>query len=113
MKRPRLCRLLSLETPTMASDGAGGFDKSWNELGTVWADVKVRSGGAHVNAGGVRVSRLSYEITVRSAPVGSAQRPSPDQRFREGARFFVIKAVAERDPLGRFLTCFAEEEIAA
>ncbi|MEM1004270.1 MAG: head-tail adaptor protein, partial [Pseudomonadota bacterium] len=44
---------------------------------------------------------------------GSSMRPAPDQRFREGARQFVIRAVAERDPRGQYLTCFADEEVAA
>jgi head-tail adaptor len=34
-------------------------------------------------------------------------------RFREGDRAFPIQAVSERDPAGRFLTCFAIEEVAA
>ena len=55
-------------------------------------------------------SAMGYRITVRAAPVGAPSRPRPDQRFREGARVFRILAVAERDAVGRYLTCFAEEE---
>ena len=35
----------------------------------------------------------------------------PEQRLRHGNRLFQIEAVAERDPEGRYLTCFAYEEI--
>ncbi|MFD1511059.1 head-tail adaptor protein [Lacimonas salitolerans] len=34
-------------------------------------------------------------------------------RAREGARIFRITAVAEGDLRGRYLTCFAEEEVVA
>jgi len=58
----------------------------------------------------VRVASVAFRITVRGAAVGSPQRPRPEQRFRDGARVFVIVAVTERDPSGAFLTCFAREE---
>ena len=38
-----------------------------------------------------------------------AQRPIAGQRFREGARIYPIIAVAEADPEGRYLVCYAEE----
>jgi len=50
---------------------------------------------------------------VRGAPVGHSTRPRAGQRFVETGRIFHIEAVAERDPRGRYLTCFAEEEVAA
>ncbi|MFO7919993.1 MAG: head-tail adaptor protein, partial [Nioella sp.] len=37
-------------------------------------------------------------------------RPTPSQRFRDGARLFHIDAVTENDPGGRFLICYATEE---
>ncbi|MBE1284726.1 MAG: head-tail adaptor protein [Rhodobacteraceae bacterium] len=112
MKQPHLNRKLVLEAPSLVPDGAGGFTQGWQPSGTLWASVEGRA-GRETRVGDAGVSRMSYRIIVRAAPVGSAQRPSPDQRFREGARVFVIRAVAERDPAGRYLTCFADEEVAA
>ena len=40
-------------------------------------------------------------------------RPVPGQRLRDGARIFAIRAVAERDGDGRYLTCFTQEEVVA
>ena len=48
---------------------------------------------------------------VRGAPYGSSERPKPQQRLRDGDRVFVIQAVAEWDGVGRYLTCFADEEV--
>lgn len=112
MKTPRLNRKLVLEAPVRIADGAGGYTETWQALGTVWAEITARSGSERQIAG-VPVSRVGYRIVVRGAPDGSAMRPSPDQRFTEGPRRFVIRAVAERDPRGQYLTCFADEEVAA
>lgn len=112
MRAPRLKRKLSLEAPQVVADGAGGLVQTWTELGQVWAEIKARTGRERSEAG-LPVSTVSYRITVRGAPVGSPSRPRPNQRFRDGNRVFVIRAVAERDPAGRYLTCFSDEEIAA
>ncbi len=112
MTMPHLNRKLVLEAPVRVPDGAGGYTENWQSLGELWADVRSRSGGERAEAG-VPVSSVSYRIVVRGAAYGTAARPMPDQRFREGARLFVIKAVAEQDPQGRYLTCFADEEVVA
>lgn len=112
MSAPVLNRPLVLEQRGQVSDGAGGLVDSWEALGTLWADVQLRSGR---DAGGqdVALGLTVYRIVVRGAPVGAASRPKPGQRFRDGARLFAIRAVAESGADGRFLVCFAEEEVAA
>lgn len=112
MKKPRLNRKLVLEAPVRVADGSGGYTETWATLGTVWAEVTARSGSER-HVAGIPVSRVGYRIVVRGAPTGSTMRPSPDQRFAEGTRRFVIRAVAERDSSGQYLTCFADEEVAA
>ncbi len=110
MNTPRLSRKLALEAPERISDGAGGFREGWVELGTLWAEVTARTGRETAQTG-APISRMGFQVVVRGAPYGSMRRPEPEQRFREGARLFTIRAVAERDPEGRYLICFAEEEI--
>lgn len=112
MSAPRLTRRLVLEAPVRVSDGAGGFTENWAQLGTLWAQMQARTGRERAEAG-APVSQMRYRIVVRGAPVGSAQRPAPDQRFRDGARLFAIRAVSEHDADGRYLVCFADEEVAA
>lgn len=111
MSRPHLNRALTLEAPQRVSDGAGGFTVSWTPLGTLWAEVTARTGRETVQ-GGAAVSRMAFRIVVRGAPQGSPERPAPEQRFRDGGRLFTIQAVSECDAQGRYLTCFAEEELA-
>ncbi|MFW8593264.1 head-tail adaptor protein [Cribrihabitans neustonicus] len=110
MSGPRLTRRLVLEDPQRSGDGAGGFAEIWVALGTHWAEVNSLTGRAAAREG-AHLSLQRYRITLRAAPAGSAARPRPDQRFRDGARVFRIDAVAEADPDGRYLTCFATEEV--
>jgi head-tail adaptor len=112
MNSVHLSRKLALEAAERSSDGAGGYVEHWQELGVLWADIAARTGRER-RAGTVPVSLVAYKIVVRAAPYGAWMRPQPGQRFREGARLFHIQAVAERDPEGRFLTCFADEEVAS
>jgi len=112
MKVPVLTRRLVLEAPVRVPDGAGGGAESWSALGELWAELRPRTGRERAQAG-EPVSTMAYRIVVRGAPVGSVQRPAPEQRFRDGARIFRIRAVAEHDPAGRYLVCFVDEEVAA
>jgi len=111
MSVPRLNRALVLEAPQDVPDGAGGSDRLWLPLGTLWAEVSMRTG--RVTGGEAGPSSVTaYRIAVRGAPAGDPARPVAGQRFRAESRVWRIEAVAERDPEGRFLTCFAEEEVA-
>ncbi|WP_293575243.1 head-tail adaptor protein [Phaeobacter sp.] len=110
--RPRLNRRLALEDPRRTSDGAGGHVEAWQVLGEHWCEMRALSGRS-TDRQGTTLSLQRFRITLRAAPVGSPQRPRPDQRFREEARIFRIDAVAEGDPDGRYLTCFTTEETTA
>lgn len=109
MKPPHLNRALELQGAVRIPDGAGGFTLAWATLGTLWAEV-VPGAGRDPAGEEVVLASVPCRITVRAAPPGAAARPKPGQRFREGSRVFAILAVAERDPAGRYLTCFCREE---
>jgi len=112
MVRVMLNRKLTLEDLVRTPDGAGGYQEAWETLGTLWAQVKASS-GRQTSEEDARLAEVSVRITVRAAPDGAPSRPKPEQRFRDGNRVFVIKAIAETDVAGRFLTCFAKEEVVA
>ena len=107
-----LTRALVLESPVAAPDGAGGFTTTWVAQGTHWAEIRAGAGRERLAALGP-AGEVTLRILVRAAPHGSGRRPRPDQRFREGARVFVILAVAEADVQGRYLICTAREEVPA
>ena len=109
MNKLQLNRRLVLESTVRMADGAGGFSRSWQQVGVLWGEVVPGTGS---DAAGVEVglSKVPYRITMRGAPVGSPARPRPDQRLTDGSRVFTILAVTERDASGLYLTCFAREE---
>ena len=110
MSEPQLNRPLVLERPVQVADGAGGFALSWQTVGTLWGEIRAGSGR---DPAGVEITlaTVPYRITVRGAPVGSPQRPVPEQRFRDGTRVYHILAVTERDADGLYLSCFSREEV--
>ncbi|KNG92761.1 head-tail adaptor protein [Pseudaestuariivita atlantica] len=105
----QLNRQLVLETLDRVPDGAGGFAEIWMPLGTIWADIRARSGRESAGEASA-LSVVTFRIIVRGAPQGSSMRPVAGQRFRDGGRVFLIEAVAENDAAGRYLVCFAKEE---
>ncbi|MEZ5779861.1 MAG: head-tail adaptor protein [Paracoccaceae bacterium] len=112
MSAPCLNRRLILEDAQREADGAGGHRLNWVPLGVLWA--RIDAGTGRERAGEfLTVSSVSYRITVRAAPFGAPSRPKPEQRFRDGARVFRVTAVSEEDPGGRYLTCWAQEEVVA
>jgi head-tail adaptor len=106
----RLLRRLVLEAPETVPDGSGGFAVGWVPVGALWADVTARTGREDFTGGATR-PRTRYRIVVRAMPVGTASRPTAEQRLREGARIFDILSVAERDSAGRYLEIVAEEGV--
>lgn len=108
MTGPVLNRQLVLEARQNIADGAGGVDPAWAPLGTLWAEVRPRTGGEAVVAGR-QTPRQRFRIVVRGAPFGAPSRPRPDQRFREGDRIYPIYAVTEVDGNGLYLFCDCEE----
>ncbi|MEZ5797290.1 MAG: head-tail adaptor protein [Paracoccaceae bacterium] len=109
MKAPHLNRALELDSAVRQPDGAGGHVTTWVSQGTLWAEI-VPGSGRDPAGEEVTLTSVAYRITVRAAPPGSDARPRPEQRFREGSRIFAILAVTERDPAGRYLSCFCREE---
>ncbi len=109
MSAPKLNVRLDLEGSARQDDGMGGYRTVWRRIGTLWAEMKAGAGqerGAEVGPESV----VSWRITVRGARAGDPRRPAAGQRLRMGRRLFAIEAVAERDPGGQWLTCFAREE---
>ena len=111
MAEPVMNRSLVLEAPVKVADGAGGYARTWEPLGVLWAEVKAMT-GREVLAGQAARSRVPLKITVRAAPYGALSRPKAGQRFVEGTRVFNILAVSEAGDHAQFLTCHADEEVA-
>lgn len=110
MKQPRLTRQLVLETAERSQDGAGGYSETWQELGTLWAELRPKSGRL-VNGQVGELSSGGFKVTIRGAAQGQESRPRAGQRFRAGARVFRIESVTEADAQARYLVCHCNEEL--
>lgn len=109
---PRLTRKLVLEARGGGGDGAGGRSGGWQALGTHWAQVEARIGRYETGDGYPR-ARVPYKVTIRAMPQDAPSRPVAGQRFVEGTRAYLIKAVADEATDARYLICYADEEVAA
>lgn len=108
-KPPELRTKLFLETVVLSEDLTGGFGEDWVTLGTMWGDVRPRSGRIREARAG-DLSSMQFRIVVRAAPFGSPSRPKAGQRFRDAERIYSIEAVALADASGLYLECWASEE---
>lgn len=100
----RLRLRLTLEKPARVPDGAGGATLAWTAVGAVAADVAPAR--AEERAAGEGASdRVLHKIVIRRRSDVNA-----GDRFRLGARTFLILAVSDPQEDGRYLECVAEEE---
>lgn len=103
-----LNRRFTLEALTPAPDGAGGLIENWTPLGEHYVSL-VASGGGEREQGGRPSARVTHKCWLRYYDFEDPARPRPDQRFREGARTYAIRAIAEADDMRRYLICWLEE----
>lgn len=104
--------LLALDAPVVATDGGGGRIAGWRRVGALWAELRPVSAWER-ELGAARLGAVSHRVTVRAAPRGAEGRPAAGQRFTDGARSLLIRAVTEADLRGQRLTCWVEEETPA
>ncbi|MBT8418867.1 MAG: head-tail adaptor protein [Silicimonas sp.] len=105
-----MTRKLVLEARDAVPDGAGGSSGGWVPLGTHWGEVTLRSGRQERGEAGAR-SRVSYVVRVRAVGPDQPSRPLPGQRFRDGARVFLIRTVADARSGAAYLDCLTDEEM--
>lgn len=109
MKQINLSRRLVLENRQKTPDGAGGWVQSWVPLGTIWAKIETSTGRREAREHADQ-SVNKVKITTRNAPMDSDARVKPGQRLVEGSNVFLVDAVAETEPHGLYLTCWARKE---
>ncbi len=100
----RLRLRLILEKPAATPDGAGGRTLAWSASGIVAAElVPVRP---EERGWGEGIADLTlHKVTIRYRT-----DVEPGDRFRLGARTFLLLAVSDPEEDGRYLVCLAEEE---
>ncbi len=94
---------LVLESRVHVGDGGGGATETWTPITTLWAAVR-QKGGREQEAADRLAAKTTTEITIRYR-----EGVTPDMRFRQGTRYFNIRAVLDADGRRRWLRCTCEE----
>lgn len=100
----RLRLRLLLEQATATPDGAGGSTRAWVGAGTVAADLTPIRPEEGPRGEGL-ADMVLHKIVIRHR-----DDVALGDRFRLGARTFVILAATDPAEDGRYLACLAEEE---
>ncbi|MDR6815268.1 SPP1 family predicted phage head-tail adaptor [Neorhizobium sp. 2083] len=95
---------LDLQAPQAVPDGQGGATVAWEVMASLWARIEPVSFVVEEQAAG-EGGTISHRIWVRFREDVSA-----GQRFRKGARTFLVRLVHDPDETRRYLVCQCEEE---
>lgn len=96
-----------LQQKNMIADGAGGFTASWQDIATLWAEIKQLKAsekytGGQVTPTATHIFRLRYNDDVTTG-----------MRFSYDGRFFNIRALHNIGELSEVLDAYVEEGVAA
>ncbi len=94
---------LTLEAPTETDDGAGGVNRGFTPVGTLWAAMTSLTGRESLQQD-VLARRITHRIVLRYRPDITAA-----YRLRLGLRSFEIIALRDPDERRTFLECLCEE----
>ena len=95
---------LVLEKPVATPDGAGGATLAWSGVGIVAADLTPVRAEERGRGEGIA------DLTLHKVIIRYRSDVEAGDRFRIGARTFLILAVSDPQEDGRYLQCLAEEE---
>ncbi|MEZ5776024.1 MAG: phage head closure protein [Hyphomicrobiaceae bacterium] len=99
-------RRVIFEQAVLVPEDAGGFDRNWIAVATVWAAVRPVSAREDVKAD-QRAGTVTQEIVIRHR--GDI---APAMRVRIGDDVLAIAAVTDLDGTRRWLRCLAERQLA-
>lgn len=102
-----LRRRVRIEQPVYTPDDAGGQSTGWQELATVWADVRPVSGQTVFEAA-QRQERVTHKVFIRFREDVTAS-----MRLVLGSRVFAIRAVLDPEEDRQRLLLLVEEGAAA
>ena len=94
---------VTLEELAREDDEGGGYDETWVDVATLFADVRPISGNERVEADRIE-GQITHEITLRFR-----QGVVPAMRFRKGSRLFHVLSVINVEERNRWLKCRCEE----
>lgn len=102
---PHLVREMTLEAQIREKDGRGGFETSWQTVGTVRGVVAPLGARERLEA-----QQVQHTVTHRVYILPGGPVPEPGQRLvLEPGRYLQITGVTNPAEVGRVYVCEAEE----
>lgn len=95
---------LILQTRSGAADGMGGFDVSWSNTATLWADIMPLSMNERTQADKL-LTDYTHKIVIRNRTITPTQ-----MRFLYGSRLLNIVSAVNPDNSNSHLVIYAREE---
>lgn len=102
----RLRHRLTLQQPSLTSDGVGGYLRSWEEVAELWSEISPISGNESFEHGQTMSSRR-YRIVLRHR--GDIH---PAMRLVFEGRVFNIRTIINRMEKDQLIEILAEEGVA-
>lgn len=95
---------ITIQTPTLTSDGQGGNTTTWADSYEEWAGVKFLSGSRVLDSGGVRYRR-AVEMTIRE---NNLYELTPSSRISWNDEYWTIHSVLPSEKLNMLkVLCYA------
>lgn len=98
-----LATRLTLQAPTDTPDGAGGAERNWTAVASLWARLEP------VSAVGRELAGQAGQVITHRVTVRHRSDVALGQRFMRLERVFAIKAIHDPDESRRYLVCLCEE----
>jgi SPP1 family predicted phage head-tail adaptor len=107
MEIGKLDKRITFQSPTSASDGAGGINITWTDECTVWGALWPVSASESIRAQTEQVTmEVTHRIRIRYRSGFSAK-----WRAKFGTRYFDIKSIINFQEQGRWLDIICKEVI--
>ena len=103
-----LNRRVTLQSPTIARDAAGGEVVTWADVATVWAYINPLSGHELVNAQSA-FAEVTHLIIIRWQSAFSDPQAVAKMRAVYAGRYFAIGAATDIDTAHQFIAMSAQE----
>jgi len=94
---------VTLQQPSLASDGMGGGIRTWTDVATVWASIEPLRGSSFWQAQQVQ-AKTTHTVTIRYRP-----GITTDYRIAFGSRRFQIDAIQNPSEANRYLLLYCTE----
>jgi SPP1 family predicted phage head-tail adaptor len=95
---------LVLQASTPVSDGLGGHNEVWNEIGLLFGMIEPVAANSIIGADQT-LETVTHRITIRRR-----EDIRSGMRFAKGLRIFDIVTIHDPDESGRYLVCRVSEE---